>query len=864
MKAKALLSFLTCCSFRPKITVLVSLCLFLLAGDLLGPLQAEGGNRGRAVIAKVFQSQSVTPGAFHGDLRDLPKMKGWQPGAPIREVPRMVPQPPRESAPPGTAVQSQGPQDDPLLQLQEAVATRTFAPPDLNFDGIPFTGAFPPDTVGEVGLNHYIQMVNDGFGGGSSVAIYDKTGTLIAGPVSLQTLWPPGRPCSVGSGDPIVLYDRLADRWLMSEFADIGNHLCVYVSQTSDPVSGGWFLYDLGTPNFPDYPKWAVWPDAYYISTNEPVGSPVYALDRTQVLLGNPATFLRTTAPDMPGFGFQALIPSDLDGPTPPPAGSPNFFMRHRDDEVHGSPLNPSEPADPTQDYLEIWQFQVDFGNPANSTFTGPNLIPVAEFDSDLCGLGSFECFPQPGTAVGLDPLREVIMWRLQYRNFGAHETLVGNFVTDVDGTDHGGIRWFELRKTGSGAWSLFQEGTHAPDSDHRWMGSIAMDKDGNIALGYSVSSDTTFPSIRYSGRRATDPSGTLPLDEVTLVAGGGSQTAATRWGDYSSMNVDPADDRTFWYTNEYIPDANGIWQTRIGVFTIEGPPEPTVSRIVLGLAGPEGQGWMEVVEKDPPHTNITWLRVPWADYNTAAGGTHPVECNLDNDPEDELVVGLDSYPAQGGFLEIRDDRNTSYVHLDWIRVPWSAYNAANGATYPACGDFDGDGRDEIAIGLGTYPAQGGWIEIKDDSIANYAHLDWIRVPRSAYNAANGATYPATGDFDGDGRDEIAVGLGTYPTEGGWVEIKDDGNNGYAHLDWIQVPWTAYNAANGATFPTAGDVDADGRDEIAVGLGTYPDAGGWFEIKDDLDAGFGHLSWGRLHWDAYNSANGETRPGLER
>jgi hypothetical protein len=139
-----------------------------------------------------------------------------------------------------------------------------------------------------------------------------------------------------------------------------------------------------------------------------------------------------------------------------------------------------------------------------------------------------------------------------------------------------------------------------------------------------------------------------------------------------------------------------------------------------------------------------------------------------------------------------------------------------------------------------------------------------VRVPWSDYNAANGATYPAAGDFDGDDRDEIAVGLGTYPAQGGWVEIKDDGNNGYAHLDWVRVPWSDYNAANGATYPAAGDFDGDDRDEIAVGLGTYPDAGGWFEIKNDLDAGFGHLSWGRLHWPAYNSTNGETRPGLER
>ena len=214
-----------------------------------------------------------------------------------------------------------------------------FSTPVLNFEGIAFTGAFPPDTVGDVGPNHYIQMVNDGVNGGSVFAVYDKAGNLLAGPISLQSLWTEGGACAAGLGDPIVLYDPLADRWLLSEFAatDTDNHLCVYISQTPDPVSGGWFLYDFPTPDFPDYPKYAVWPDAYYVSSNE--SSPaVYALDRTRMLTGQPATFQRFTAPRLAGFNFQALLPSDLDGSTPPPAGAPNYFMRHRDDEVHGAP----------------------------------------------------------------------------------------------------------------------------------------------------------------------------------------------------------------------------------------------------------------------------------------------------------------------------------------------------------------------------------------------------------------------------------------------------------------------------------------------------------------------------------------------
>jgi len=529
-----------------------------------------------------------------------------------------------------------------------------FTVPELNFEGISFTGAFPPDTVGDVGPNHYIQMVNDG-AGGSVFAIYDKLGNSVVDPTSLQSLWTAGGPCASGLDDPIVLYDSLADRWLMSEFDSTRFNLCVYISQTGDPVSGGWFLYEFLGPELLDYPKYGVWPDAYYVSSNE--SSPTaYALDRSRMLNGQPATFQRFQAPRLSGFDFQALTPSDIDGSTLPPAGSPHYFIRHRDDEANpglitltdpsstwqsisidvssamGSPqvvirfafdtidpvfnefegfyvddvvlsvdssavfsedfeggasgwvgtglwhltttcsaplqghttpttfyygqdtacnyetgldnsgtltspvldlsaggsaanlslnyflateqfchfddarvqistdggatfqdllgncVGPQVESDPNQDLLEIWQLQVDFADPANSAFTGPFTIAVSEFDSGLCGLTSFSCFPQPDTFMELDPLREVVMWRSQYRNFGSHETLVGNFVTDVDGTDHGGIRWYELRRTGGDAWALFQEGTYAPDESHRWMGSVAMDKDGNIALGYSVS----------------------------------------------------------------------------------------------------------------------------------------------------------------------------------------------------------------------------------------------------------------------------------------------------------------------------------------------------------------------------------------
>jgi uncharacterized repeat protein (TIGR01451 family) len=447
---------------------------------------------------------------------------------------------------------------DPLLAVQASVPSSMaddFTTPILNFAGQGYTFVNPPDTVGDVGTNHYIQMINGG--GGAVLMIYDKAGNAVSGPTYLHTLGS-GGACATGWGDPIVVYDEMADRWLLSEFAGGGNHLCVYISQTSDPT-GTYWRYDFSTPNFPDYPKYAVWPDAYYVTSNE--NSPAaYALDRASMLTGSPATSQRFTATPLSGFGFQALTPADLDGVILPPAGSPNNIMRHRDTEVHGPG------GYPDQDIVEIWQFHVDWATPANSYFNKLADILVTEFDSDLCGLFSFSCFPQPGSGVELDPLREVIMFRLQYRNFGAYETLVGNFVTDVDGTDHGGVRWFELHRSG-GAWSLYQEGTYAPDIHSRWMAGIAMDVSGNIAVGYNVSSTTQYPSLRYVGRLASDPLGTMPQGEVVLIAGSGSN-GSNRYGDYSAMSVDPVDGCTFWFTGMY--NASSQWSTRIGAFKFD------------------------------------------------------------------------------------------------------------------------------------------------------------------------------------------------------------------------------------------------------------------------------------------------------
>jgi len=489
----------------------------------------------------------VTPHIFYGDVRDLPTAPQWQYGDEYIVNPRRWFGEDTSFFTPATP--------DPLLERQAQAAVRGVSSTTLfAFQGLDF-GASPPDPTLDVGSGHVIQIVN-----ASNFIIYDKaTGATLAGPTALDSLGTGA--CASGRGDPVVIYDALADRWVMSEFSS-GLAMCVYVSMTNDPVTGGWCSYLFGTST--DYPKYAVWPDAYYVTTNEGNVPPVYAFDRENMLTcGTARPIQKLVAPGLPGLGFEAFTPGDLDGPTLPPAGSPAYFMRHRDTE-----LGNQGPMNPTQDILELWQMQVDWTTPANTTLTQLPDILVSEFDSNLCPpIGVFSCIPQPGTTTRLDPLLEVIMNRLSYRNFGSHQMLLGVLQTDIgDFEDHSGERWFELRKTGAGPWSLFQEGTFSPDADHRFMGTVAMDGDGNILLGYALSSTTTNPSIAFTGRHAADPAGTMTEPEQVLIAGVGN-SATSRYGDYSQMGIDPVDDCTFWFTVEY---AEGVSNTTTGIGAVK------------------------------------------------------------------------------------------------------------------------------------------------------------------------------------------------------------------------------------------------------------------------------------------------------
>jgi len=440
---------------------------------------------------------------------------------------------------------------DPVLQQTVATAPSMLAPAtNINFDGIGqgvfgfSVGVAPPDTNGAVGLTQYVQWVNLSF------AVFNKsTGALIKGPVAGNSLWAGfGGSCETSnSGDPIVTYDKLANRWVFTQFqvATTPFLQCIAVSTTSD-ATGTFNRYSFQYPNFDDYPKLGAWPDAYYITFNmfngnTFVGADACAYDRSAMLNGQAAIQICFQQ----GGSVSSLLPSDVDGKMTPAAGSPNYMM------------------DFGSNVLNLYKFHVNFATPSASTFTGPTVISVAAF-TPLCG-GGRGCVPQAGTTNKLDSLADRLMYRLAYRNFGSFESLVVNHSVAVGSSS--GVRWYEIRNP-NGTPTVAQQSTFAPDASFRWMGSIAMDQAGDIALGYSKSSSTTNPSIAFTGRAVTDPTSTMQAETI-VINGTGSQTGSlTRWGDYSAMQVDPTDDCTFWYTTEYLKASGTFnWNTRIANF---------------------------------------------------------------------------------------------------------------------------------------------------------------------------------------------------------------------------------------------------------------------------------------------------------
>jgi len=570
-------------NFRGRAILFILVLLFITAGV------AQSAQKVKLNIPKAKFSKAV---AFDVSptLRELAAAAG------IKVVPGLAEdvREPREVRPErGPDVVDKGYSGDGALQttIGRVKAEGPLIPgPGSTFEGLSNMDNFntfgfrvnPPDPNGEIGPNHYVEMINLVFG------IYSRSGTLLLGPIDTGTLWTnfPITDCTDPSGDPIVLYDQFVDRWILTQFTTAGPEYwnCVAISTSGDPT-GSYYRYAFSTGvNFPDYPKYGVWKDSYVITTREfgptiEYGIGVYGLEKNKMVDGDPnarvvSFFLDGNDPAILPLVGDGLLPADIDGKQKPKNDAKIPLVGTQDDGGgYGA----------TFDALNIFDFDVKWNSSATASLTLNTQLPVASFDSIFpCSPTSRDCLPEPGITnpnqyLDILSYRQRPTWRLAYRNFKDYEALVTNQSVEA-APGVAGVRWYEIRRNGS-TYSVYQQGTYAPgDGVHRWMGSIAQDKKGDAVLGYSVVNGVdVFPGVRYTGRSAGDPLGQMTQGEGTIINGSGVQTTTnSRWGDYTALTVDPADDCTFWYVNEYYTLAGqgtstAGWQTRIGNVKLAG-----------------------------------------------------------------------------------------------------------------------------------------------------------------------------------------------------------------------------------------------------------------------------------------------------
>ncbi len=430
--------------------------------------------------------------------------------------------------------------EDPVRQSERG--TRVMRAPIENWNGS--NGAFPPDPSGAAGPNHYVQAVN------SSFRIWDKTGGIVSAPTSLNSLW-----TTSGAGDPIVMYDRHADRWFISQFSFTGNSMLLAVSQTPDPTGAyNSYVFSMGS-SFPDYPKFSIWWDGYYMTSNSTNTAVVFERD---VMLAGGASpqMVKLSLPSLGNGGFRSPLSADADGPLPP-NGTPCYFFNLEDNAFAGV----------SQDQIEIYEMTTNWTT-GSATVVSSQQLSVPSFDAVFTG--GFANISQPGTGQKIDAIQGVLMFRAQHMRWVGYNTIVLTHAVDLGGNSSG-VRWYELRDADNGVWTVYQSGTYAPGTEDRFMSSAAMDIFGNIGLAYSIvdAGNTLYPGISYTGRLASDPLGTMTFAEEVAVTGLSSETGGDRYGDYGQMTLDP-DGSTFWHTGEYM-GASGVGKTRVFSFNLQG-----------------------------------------------------------------------------------------------------------------------------------------------------------------------------------------------------------------------------------------------------------------------------------------------------
>jgi hypothetical protein len=758
-------------AFRWTFSSFVIGSLGLLAFALPAMAQREGGSE-RPEVGKAVKFDISPP------LRTItPRLN-------------MIPKKAEDDHGPGGPIDDTRHDPDPVLQ--STIGTGVFGGQDLlpaagaNFNGMSGT-AQPPDPNGDIGPNHYVQMVNSRF------QIFNRQGVSLFGPANINTLFSGFTgPCEFeNAGDPVVLYDQLADRWLLSQFSDSAGPFfnCIAISVTGDPT-GAYYRYAFQAPSFPDYPKYGVWPDGYYLNTREGGLLGLYALERSQMLIGNPAArFVKFTASESGANPTNGFLNADLDGFNLPPAGAPNYLIGTRDNG-----------AGATGDAVVLFKFHVDWVTPANSTFSAPIVLPIASFDTIFpCTPSARACIAQPPAASGvkLDILsyRQRPTFRLAYRNFGTHESLVTTQSVEAS-TGIAGMRWWEVRDPG-GTPVLFQEGTYGPgatDGIHRWMGSIAMDRQGNMALGYSVSDAVSvFPGIRYTGRLAADPLGQMPQGEGTIVNGGGAQTTSSnRWGDYSSLNVDPLDDCRFWYTTEYYAATSPSgYSTKIASFKFPECLAPSPRS--RGDFDADGRTDTAVFRPAEGNWYLNRSTEGFAALNWGLATDTIVPGDWDGDNRADMVV----------FRPAADSASLDFYILNSNGFTWTGLQWGIPDDIPISGDYDGDGRADAAV---FRPAEGAWYIRNSSDGAIQAHSFGLT-----------GDVPLAIDNDGDGKTNIAV---FRPSDGKWYIARP---TGVPAQNFDTIP---FGLSTDLKVPA--DYDGDNKDDIAV---FRPSDGRWYILR---------------------------------
>jgi CARDB len=607
---------------------------------------------------------------------------------------------------------------DPLVQTEAPLYGAQNL--DQNFDGINIIeggGAIPPDPSGAVGPDHYVTAVN------LSLKVFDKVGNVLAGPVNLNTFFGIG-----GNGDPIVMYDQLAERYFVSQFRVTNNALLIAVSTTADPT-GSYYIYQYPLSSFPDYPHYSVWPNAYFLTANKG-GQTTYAFDRDVMLRGG-------EDPALVGFFLPDVVrnPATVFSPEPAnllgrvaPADAPGYIVYLQDDAWQGV----------TVDHIKVWSIDLDFDG--TSTISSPEEIQVQPFDSFFNGFGVGD-FNQPGTSQRIDGISGVISYMVNFRTFDTHNSLLINFNSDI-GALKGGIRWIELRNVGNGPFTVFQEGTYSmPDDVNRFMGSMSMDKDGNIGLAYNVSGNTTFPGLRYTGRLSGDPLGTMTFPETTIIDGEGGVGTFNRFGDYSQMTMD-FDNLTFWFTGEYMGPSNNFWKTRVASFTLGDSEVNDIG--VYAFANPLYEG---------PFTNAETIEAKIANFGTNSQSGFEVELRLNG-----TLVATETYtgtlaPGETGVLVFNETLNLE-TPGDYVI---SATTVLASDTYDVNNEFVFTYVQEAILGtpdsnfvdrnLLVYPTTNKTYEILLSTTTDYGDVDFVLYDVTGKKVFDGILNKSVGGY---------------------------------------------------------------------------------------------------------------------